>query len=124
LVGIVIAFLLTPFLINNLGENDYGLWLLMLSVLGWFQVMEMGFPAAVQREIARALEVGDHHRINVVFSCSVILFAVLGVLAAASLIVLGQFPAALGVAESNYSMVKLAFIVFSVKVFWDFLMNC
>ena len=123
LVTIAVAFLLTPFLIANLGERDYGLWLLILSVLGWFRVFELGLPEAVQREIAIALEKKDDHKIAIVFSCSVLLFAILGVFASVLVIILGQFPFVLGVEEDHYLVVNLVFLLFSVKVFWDFLMN-
>ena len=66
MIMVAIALLMTPFFINTLGNNDYGLWLLTLSILGWFNVVDLGFPSAVQRHITIALEKKDSIEINTV----------------------------------------------------------
>lgn len=49
----VVFLALTPFFISGLGENEFGLWMLVNSVLVSFQLMNFGLGAATQRNVAR-----------------------------------------------------------------------
>ena len=121
-IGLVTSLLITPFLVYTLGTEDYGLWILILSVLGWFNVLDLGFPAAVQRYITLALEKGDKAKVNSVFSTSLVLFSSIGVIAVAGIILLANFPGVLGTDSIDHPTVSFALCVLSLKVLWDFVM--
>lgn len=118
-----ISLALTPYLIKHLGNENYGLWLLILSTLGWFNFIDLGFSSAIKREIAIALEKNDNHRINVVFSVAVILFGTLGVIAAGCILVLALVPELLGIAADNQKTAAIALSILAIKVLLDFIMN-
>jgi O-antigen/teichoic acid export membrane protein len=119
----LISLALTPYLIKHLGDNNYGLWLLILSTLGWFNFIDLGFSAAVRREIAIALESSNTSRINVVFSVSVVLFSVLGVVAASFIGFLAIYPEILGITEVNRHVAAVSIGLLTLKVLFDFIMN-
>jgi O-antigen/teichoic acid export membrane protein len=118
---IIISLLLTPYLINNLGIDGYGFWLLVLSVLGWFSVVNLGFPSAVQRHIIFALESNDTKKVNTVFSTSMLLFTVLGIISSILLLIISRFSFTLFGSVNDSMTAILSF--FAVKVFLDFIMN-
>ena len=122
-IGIVISLLITPFLILSLGTSDYGLWILILSVVGWFNVLDLGLPAAVQRYITIALEAGDNIKVNSVFSTSLALFGGVGLVAVLGLFVLASNPSILGAPSIDQSTISYALTILSMKVLWDFAMN-
>lgn len=123
--GIVVltSFLLTPFFINELGSAHYGLWLLILSILGWFNVVDLGFPQAIQRQIVQALELNDKKRVNVIFSTGIVLFTVLGGLSVLTLVGLTTVPAIFGVEGIDQITLVDILLILSVKVLWGFMMN-
>jgi O-antigen/teichoic acid export membrane protein len=123
--GIVVltSFLLTPFFINELGSTHYGLWLLVLSILGWFNVVDLGFPQAVQRQIVQALELNDKKRVNVIFSTGIVLFTTLGGFSVLTLIGLTTVPAIFGVVGLDQITLVDILLILSVKVLWGFIMN-
>jgi O-antigen/teichoic acid export membrane protein len=45
---------LTPFLLRNLGQSDYGRWLICLQILGYAMLADFGTVAILPREIAYA----------------------------------------------------------------------
>ncbi len=45
----VTAFFLTPFIIWRIGVSDYGLWLLVVSVSGYFSLFDLGWGRAIVR---------------------------------------------------------------------------
>ena len=120
----IISIVLTPYLIGHLGDDNYGLWILILSALGWFNFLELGFADAVQRNIVLALEKSDHHRINVIFSVAVVLFALLGTIAVSCVLTLAVFPELLGIGDELQSTASIALAILAFKVFLDFIMNC
>ena len=122
-IVVITSLLLTPYLISVLGTTNYGLWILILSILGWFNVVDLGFPQAVQRQIVQALELKDTQRVNVVFSTSMALFAVLGLASVLIMVGLTQVPAIFGVTGPEQITLIDILLVLSVKVLWGFLMN-
>ena len=122
-IVVITSFLLTPFFINELGSTHYGLWLLILSILGWFNVVDLGFPQAVQRQIVQALELKDTKRVNVVFSTGIVLFTVLGGFSVLTLVGLTSVPAIFGIEGVDQITLIDILLVLSVKVLWGFMMN-
>ncbi|MEO5365977.1 MAG: oligosaccharide flippase family protein [Magnetococcus sp. WYHC-3] len=47
------ALVLTPVLIHHLGDTAFGLWMLLLTLGGWFQLLELGLCPAVIHHSAR-----------------------------------------------------------------------
>lgn len=52
---IIISFILTPVIVNSLGDRDYGLWGLVGSFVYYFGLMDLGLATATARFSARAL---------------------------------------------------------------------
>lgn len=122
-IVVLTSLLLTPYLISVLGTTNYGLWILILSILGWFNVVDLGFPQAVQRQIVQALELKDTQRVNMIFSTSLVLFAVLGFASVLIMVGLTQVPAVFGVTGPEQLTLVHILLVLAVKVLWGFLMN-
>lgn len=120
---VITSLMLTPFFIQELGSSGYGLWILILSIMGWFNVIDLGFPQAVQRQIIRALELKDTERVNIIFSTSLVLFTILGGLSVVILIGLTQVPAIFGVEATDQITLVHILLVLSVKILWGFMMN-
>lgn len=123
LINVLVVFLLTPFFIEVLGQEQYGLWILITSSIGWFGFIDMGFSAAIQRQIAISIEKNDIERISALFSCAVILFACFGLLAWFGVFVIGIYPEVIGVDERFRITASTAISVLALKVFYDFLMQ-
>jgi O-antigen/teichoic acid export membrane protein len=122
IITVVTSLLLTPFLIATLGNESYGLWLLILSMLGWFNIIHLGFPSAVQRHITWALESKSTSGLNRIFSTSILLFLALGVIAIVGLFSLAVNPLILGISTANSEVFTLSLSLLCIKVLWDFVM--
>lgn len=122
-VSIITVLLLTPYFISILGDDNYGLWILILSVISWFNFVDMGFSATIQRKIAIAIENNNLNKINAAFSCAIVLFVILGGIASTGVFFLGVYPEIIGVDESHSKVASIAITVFTLKVFFDFIMS-
>lgn len=59
IITIVISFFMMPFLIHNLGDETYGLWVLIGSLMGYYMVVDFGLLSATQRFLAKHLDNSD-----------------------------------------------------------------
>lgn len=123
IVAMGTAIVLTPYLINQLGEANYGLWILILSTLGWFGFVDLGFSAAVQRQMTIFIEQNDQQSFNKLFSCALALFFILSIVATIGIFALGVFPQLLAVPEEKLTTTSIIISILCLKIFMDFLMN-
>jgi len=80
-VNIVVGFLLTPFIISNLGKIGYGIWTLVGSFIGYYGLLNLGVSSALMRYVARYAGQGDEKSLNGVASTAFAMFCCTGTLA-------------------------------------------
>ncbi|KEF32236.1 putative polysaccharide biosynthesis protein [Marinobacter nitratireducens] len=81
IIGMAISFFMMPFLIRNLGDHWYGVWILVASTLGFYGMFDLGIASATQRYIAHALGEHDQERLNSIFSNSLFIYTFIAVIA-------------------------------------------
>lgn len=59
-VGTLVAFFLSPFLVHNLGNTTYGVWVLITSLTSYMGLLDLGIRGAVTRFVARDHARNDH----------------------------------------------------------------
>lgn len=97
IVNIGVGFYILPFLVHALGDETYGVWVMVGSIFGFYGLLDMGMGAALNRSLIRALHGYDNNDVNEVFSNATFLFLGIGLL----------------------SLVISTVIVFSVPLFTD-----
>lgn len=78
-VNLAIGILLMPIIIRKLGVEQYGVWVLVFSVIDYIRVLDFGFRAAVVNACARFREREDWAGINSVLLTSLLYFVSIGV---------------------------------------------
>lgn len=68
IVGIVIGLFLMPFVLNTVGDGQYGLWLFICSIAGYSGLLNMGFGETISRFVAHHHAKGEIDRINQVIN--------------------------------------------------------
>jgi O-antigen/teichoic acid export membrane protein len=58
-VSILTGLFMLPFLVSQLGESVYGIWILVASITASFHILDLGFASAVTRFICNALAKHD-----------------------------------------------------------------
>ena len=54
-VNIIVTFIYTPIMLKLLGQNEYGLYSLVASVISYLSVLDMGFGNAMIRFVSRSI---------------------------------------------------------------------
>jgi O-antigen/teichoic acid export membrane protein len=82
----VVSFLLTPLMVHLLGDRDYGLWITVFSVTGYFGLVDQGLRPSLVRYVSRERAAGDVEGLSSTLSSALLLYTVAGVLVAAGAI--------------------------------------
>jgi O-antigen/teichoic acid export membrane protein len=84
LVTMLVGFLLAPVIVRSLGDTGYGLWTLVLSMTGYFGLLDLGIRSSVGRFVTRHLTLHDAHGVNRTVSTAFVMLACGGLLSLAA----------------------------------------
>lgn len=85
---LAVWFFLTPFILHTLGATQYGLWVLVASVLAYGQLFDLGINNAVAKYTAEFRARGDDQTTSSLIATALWLYIALGLLVAVIGIVL------------------------------------
>ena len=74
------GIIITRFVIQRLGAAQYGIWLLIFSILEYFWFFDLGLNTAVTNFCARFLAVKDSCKINQTISTALFYFTIIGLM--------------------------------------------
>ncbi len=75
---VAVAFVMAPLLIRALGDQRYGVWSLVESILAYLLLFDFGIAASLVRYVARFEAGADQERVNRVFSTCLVMGGVAG----------------------------------------------
>ncbi len=88
---IVVTFVLSPFVVHKLGNGNYGIWILLASLVGYLGVLDFGVRSAVTRYVARLHADAADLDASRLLSTSLGIFAGMGLIAILAATVLATF---------------------------------
>lgn len=116
-VTLVVTFVISPFLVKTLGNSNYGIWEVILSIVGYMGVMDLGVGPALVRFVSTSHSSGDRGELARIVSSATIFFLVIGTLAASALAALSAFPDLITKTGSESSVyITTVLILFAVNV--------
>ncbi len=77
----IVALFMTPFLIKSLGDRVYGMWMLVGSVFGFYDLLDLGLTAAVRRFLSKELGLKNYEEGNQVINTALLVFSIIGLAA-------------------------------------------
>lgn len=77
ILSAISVFLLYPYFTRVMGEQQYGVWLLITSVTGYFALLQLGVPLANVRYVSKYHAQNDIHKVNEVLSSNLLFFFII-----------------------------------------------
>lgn len=119
LVTMATAFVMAPFLVHHLGNGQYGFWELLMGLVGYLGILDLGVGPALVRHVALALGQKNHEQLVRVVNTAFVAFLCTGALGGA-LMALGSISPSivfgahlpLGLSESRQVMWLCALVFF------------
>ena len=78
--SLLVMFFMSPFVVHTLGDVDYGVWSLMMSLTGYLGLVELGTQAGIGRFINFYLGKEDIPKVNGIISTGMAIFVAVGAL--------------------------------------------
>lgn len=91
-VNILIMFIMSPVIVRSLGNRDYGVWEIIMSVVGYMGLLDLGVGPALLRYVAVAHGREDRHQMQQIISSALVFFIIIGAVAVAGLVTLSFYP--------------------------------
>src|ERR1700752_3241493 len=63
-VNVVTGFILSPFIVHHLGDEAFGLWILIFSVTGYYGLFDLGIRSSIVRYVAKYSATDEHEELN------------------------------------------------------------
>ena len=82
---------LVPFILDNVDHSLYGLNILLLSLLGYFKVADIGMQAGISRFSAKFIGEGKNDELNDLLNIGVKIYFLIGIVASISFFSLSYF---------------------------------
>ncbi|WP_442511956.1 oligosaccharide flippase family protein [Novipirellula sp. SH528] len=67
-IQVLVTFFLTPFVLSEIGDARYGVWAMVISVTGYYGLLDLGLRAGMTQYITRYFSQGDFVRMNMAAS--------------------------------------------------------
>jgi O-antigen/teichoic acid export membrane protein len=79
-VTLLVGFVLAPIIVHRLGSTRYGVWTLVVSLTGYFGILDLGLRQSVGRFVARYMALRDEANVNRTISNAIAMLGAAAVL--------------------------------------------
>lgn len=115
--GMVVPFFLSPFTVHHLGNLLYGVWVLVVSSVSYFQLLDLGLRSAITTFVSRAHTLGLHDESRRVVSTAVwIRIAISAMILFLSAVVAAVFPHVFSVSLRLRADVRMAILLTALSL--------
>src|ERR1700730_102265 len=80
-VNIIVGVLLSPYILHHLGDEAFGLWVLIFSVTGYYGLFDLGIRSSIVRYVATFSATKSQDELNRLISTALITYTAIGTLA-------------------------------------------
>jgi O-antigen/teichoic acid export membrane protein len=113
---IAIAFVLTPLVLHELGNTRYGLWSVVISVTGYYGLLDLGLRAGMTQYITRYFAKSDFDRMNQAASSGFVMHAICAaIVMMATVVTAWVFPAAFSLASDLQTEARWCIVILGVS---------
>lgn len=112
------VYVLTPFVIGEVGAAAYGVWLVIGSLCGYLYLIRGGVPASSVRSFSHALAKPDNERgLNAAIASSLAVYLIQAALVfVAGVVLFGVFEFAFDIPAAIRPQARIAFIIVVVQI--------
>ena len=77
-VNVVTGFILSPFIVHHLGDEAFGLWILIFSVTGYYGLFDLGIRSSIVRYVAKYSATGEYDELNRLVNTAMFSYSAIG----------------------------------------------
>ena len=114
--NVAVAFVMSPVYIRALGNRDYGLWELVMSVIGYMGLLDLGVGTALVRFVAVADGKANREDLQKTISTAFVFFSIVAGIASLLFFLLSNKPELIaGKETSKIANLSIVFILLGIN---------
>jgi O-antigen/teichoic acid export membrane protein len=115
--NLIVGFFLSPFILHRLGDDAFGLWVLVFALTGYYGLFDFGIRSSIVRYVAQYQATGDRDRLNCFINTSLCTYSAIGLLLL-MVTVAGAFyvDSIFRIPASLHSTAKIIFLIVGAAV--------
>jgi O-antigen/teichoic acid export membrane protein len=78
-VSIAVGFFLSPIILHKLGDEAYGLWLLIFSITGYYGLFDLGIRSSIIKHVAKYAATSNYNQLTRLINTSLFSYGCLAV---------------------------------------------
>jgi O-antigen/teichoic acid export membrane protein len=110
------AFFMSPFLVRNLGDVNYGLWVLIKSTTGYMGMLDGGVRMAVVKFVARADAQGDQQISRIVSTAHFLYYMVACIVLVGTIGFAWAFPHIFKIEATHVDVARIVVLIAGVSL--------
>ena len=91
-VGIISGFIVSPYTIRKIGDVNFSIWSLALSLVEYYWLIDLGLRSATMKMSAEFHALDDRDRLNELLSTGVLYSSIMGSILAVATVLLASYP--------------------------------
>ncbi len=80
-VNVLVGIFLSPFILHRLGDEAFGLWILIFSVTGYYGLFDLGIRSSIVRYVAKYSATGEYEDLNRLVNTAMFSYSGIGAVA-------------------------------------------
>lgn len=80
-VNVLVGIFLSPYILHRLGDEAFGLWILIFSITGYYGLFDLGIRSSIVRYVAKYSATEEHDELNGLVNTALFSYSVIGVVA-------------------------------------------
>jgi O-antigen/teichoic acid export membrane protein len=80
-VNVLVGIFLSPYILHRLGDEAFGLWILIFSVTGYYGLFDLGIRSSIVRYVAKYSATDEHDELNRLVNTAMFSYSGIGILA-------------------------------------------
>jgi O-antigen/teichoic acid export membrane protein len=77
-ITVVVGFFLSPYILHHLGDEAFGLWVLIFSITGYYGLFDLGIRSSIVRYVAGYSATDDSEQLNLLINTAIFTYAAIG----------------------------------------------
>ncbi len=78
-INVLLGLALSPFILHRLGDTAFGIWVLILSITGYYGLFDLGIGSSVIRFVSKYTATGEHEELAKIINTSLFTYTCIGV---------------------------------------------
>ncbi|MBI1866261.1 MAG: oligosaccharide flippase family protein [Candidatus Staskawiczbacteria bacterium] len=114
-ISFAVGLVLFPFIVSHVGKEVYGAYLLVMTFIGYFGVLDFGIGTAVVKYIAEFMGRGDKEGTSKIINSSLFFYIIVGLISAVTLLILSfYFDRIFNIGTANVAIMRQLFWVAAI----------